>query len=415
MNFDSAAEVETFYDRLDKMKGLDENNNNLDKAQVSGTIYVPTLTATELASLQSRYTHLTILYDAIVYKVTYVNYNGSKLYETLTIEGQKAIDPVATGKISTPTKPSTEGYTYSYSGWDYLPNVTDDITITAQYKANVRYYTVSFVNNGTTLQTASVPYGSTVTYNGTRPADTDTTLFAGWHPKPGRVTNNVTYNALYAVKNSNKEITDSWETIFANVDNGTYTSKYGEGDYKKLELGSEGWVYMRIIGFYDDDKADGTGKVAITWMADNVLKNKTGSLSNWETCAIRTYLNNDFYYNNIPATVRNRLALITLPTGYVPVGGTASIITNDYVWIPSKDNDFIDSRDYSYPETAAKPNSSNSNFNTSSGETHAYWLREGDRKVYYATSSSSVYEGAWAYGSLKAGATGYLRICFATN
>jgi hypothetical protein len=403
-SFDTAAEVKELYDILDTMKGLDENDINMDKAQVSGTIYVPEILSTDLEELQNRYPTITILYDAIAYNVIYVNYDGRELYKTLTREGTKAIDPVATGKISTPTKPSTAGYTYTYYGWDSLPTITSDITLTAQFTAKVRYYTVSFVDNGTTLQTASVPYGSTAKYNGTRPADTDTTLFAGWYPKPGKITGNTTYNALRATKNSGKEITDSWETIFANVDNGTYASKYGHGDYKKLELGNNGgWIYMRIIGFYDDDKADGSGEAVITWMADNALKNKRG-WSSWSTSPTRTYLNGEFLNSCIPATVRNRLALIALPTG-----STSQIITNDYVWMPSKSNDFLDYKDNSYPSMALKENSSNYELDTSDS---AYWLRD-SRNVYFKSPSSAVLPG-WGYGSTERTQC-WIRICFATN
>lgn len=107
-----------------------------------------------------------------------------------------------------------------------------------------------------------------------------------------------------------REITDTWEEIFAAEADGSYKTKYKVSDYKPLDLGSEGIINMQIAGFDVDDKADGTGKAPITWIAQNPLYNKhrinpeciknedgtyqegTGSIGGWEKCELRTYLNN---------------------------------------------------------------------------------------------------------------------------
>jgi hypothetical protein len=394
-SFDSAADVKELYDILDTMKGLDENDINMDKAQVSGTIYVPTILSADLEELQNRYPTITILYDAIAYTVTYVNYDGTKLYETVMAEGTKAIDPVATGKISTPKKPSTEGYTYTYSGWSLLPIITGDTTITAQYKANVHYYTVKFVANGTTMQTASVPYGTTVTYTGSRPADTDTTIFAGWYPQPGRVTKDVTYNALFASNSTvSVEITDSWETIFANIDNGTY-NKYHRGMYKPVEI--DGKIYnMRIAGFAVDKMSNGN-YAPISWISNtaydasywNISSTNPNGVYGWRDCQLRETYNNTIK-NAIAANVRSRI---------VPVNKTHTAwandklssaywqTTSDYVWLPSAeewfDGDVINtdgtpivSDYYSITET---PNTSGTNI--------YYWTRSKPNEDVYNDNS----------------------------
>jgi hypothetical protein len=48
------------------MRGLDENGNNVDKAQVSGRIYVPEITQADLARAES-YVGLTVEYGEITY------------------------------------------------------------------------------------------------------------------------------------------------------------------------------------------------------------------------------------------------------------------------------------------------------------------------------------------------------------
>ena len=119
--FDKAADVEDLYDILDTMRGLDESGNNTDTAQVSGKIHIPSLTGTELESLQSRYTNITITYDTISFYVYYKNANGALLYTDTVAEGGNAIDPVTTGKIAAPTMADTEDVKYSYNGWGTLP------------------------------------------------------------------------------------------------------------------------------------------------------------------------------------------------------------------------------------------------------------------------------------------------------
>lgn len=51
----------------------------------------------------------------------------------------------------------------------------------------------------------------------------------------------------------------------------TAASKYSIGDYKELDLGTEGKINMRIAAFDTDDLANGSGKAKITWISDNTL------------------------------------------------------------------------------------------------------------------------------------------------
>lgn len=181
-NFKTAAEAEVIYDVLDTMRGLDEGGNNTDTAQVSGKIHIPTLTGTELDSLKKRYTNISITYDTISFYVYYKNADGTLLYTDTVAEGGNAIDPVATGKIATPTRANTNDIKYTYNGWGTLPtNIKSNQTVTAKYAES---YAVRFHNATTLLYTDWVASGGTAKYSGSTPTKTQTAqytyAFAGW-------------------------------------------------------------------------------------------------------------------------------------------------------------------------------------------------------------------------------------------
>ena len=146
-------------------------------------------------------------------------------------------------------------------------------------------------------------------------------------------------------------ISDSWSEIFANEENGTYSTKYKVGDTKLLDLGTEGKVYMQIVGFNKDDKADESGKAKITWIALNLL-NTTKQMNStntndggWGASELRSYLKNTIK-PLIPQTVREAIVDVTKTTGvykndtYVDENEPTTYIKNgqittDDIWIPS--------------------------------------------------------------------------------
>ena len=338
-NFDSVAEIEELFDILDTMKGLDENDRNMAKAQISGTIHVPSITGEQLESLKARYNTLTYTYDSIAYNVYYLNYDGEQLYTYTTNAGTTAIDPVATGKISKPTKPGITGITYVYTGWDSLPVVNGNTTITAQYRAEKAKYTVQFYNGSTLLQSVVVEHGQNAQYTGTTPeATSGNTLFAGWNPLPLNVQGNMTCKALFASETiERKLITDSWDTVMASIDNGTYATKYKRGNYIKIDLGDQGIMYSQIIGFYCDKLSDGTGYAAISWLNMTALANKqafgtTGCY--WSNSTMRTFLNSTAI-NYLPANVKSRIVSVVKTTGRMTSGTSNTQTTYDKLWLPS--------------------------------------------------------------------------------
>lgn len=208
-SFEDAADILAFYDLLDTMRGLDENGNNTEKAQVSGTFTIDTLTGNDLAEMQERYPNIKIQYNHFSAQVNFYDDSGSTLLKTVTVYDG---GDTAYGS-SNPTKASTAQYSYSFTGWSLtaggaanasaLKAVVSDRNVYAAFTSTVRKYTVRFYNGTTLAQTVSeVPYGSNASYTGDTPAKTDVEKpedyeFTGWNPSPNGITGNTDCYAQY--------------------------------------------------------------------------------------------------------------------------------------------------------------------------------------------------------------------------
>ena len=352
--FDTAEDILSLYDRLDTMRGLNESGGNENKAQMSGTVRVENITGAQLSEMQSRYSDIKVIYAHITSTLTYCNWDG-------TVIGTETIADGGDGAGMTATRASDAQYIYTHSGWSLtqggaasanaLKAVTADRTVYATYSTTLQTYTVTWKNGSTVVETdTNVPYGTVPTYNGSTPVDgTNGLPFEGWTPTPGPITGNTTYTAKFQSPVEVAEITDSWDTILANIDNGTYSTVYKVGNYKPLDLGTEGIINMQIAAFDKDDLASGTGKAPVTFIAMELLATTTGinesqktyngqtyyNAGGWGLSDLRTYCNNDAYAL-IPATVRGRICEVNKlsDTGY-PDKKLAT--TSDKVWIPSMD------------------------------------------------------------------------------
>ena len=193
------------YDYLDTMRGLDENGNNEDKAQMQGTIRVDSITGAQLAEMQSRYPSIKIEYQHISSKLYFYDDTGATLLYTATcVDGADG-----TYGGSTPSKAGDAQYTYVFDGWSWTPggaaaanalkNVTADRKVYAAYYKTIRTYTVYWKSEGITLETdTNVPYGTVPTYNGSYPMHSDSDYeFVGWTPAVEALTGDTTYEAKY--------------------------------------------------------------------------------------------------------------------------------------------------------------------------------------------------------------------------
>lgn len=276
VSFSVSGDAQTWIDRLDSMRGLDEQGNTVSTAQVSGTVNFETLSPTQLAYLQTNYPNLTVTYTTLACSVRMYNEDGSTLYQTNTVTaGQNC-------PSYTPTKTQTAQYTYSFSGWSTTPggavdsnaltNIQTDKDLYAVFTSTVRTYRVRFYNGTSLLQTVNnVPYGGSATFTGSTPEKEDYD-FVGWSPSPSNITGATDCIAQFSpIVIEIAEISDSWAEIIAAANNGTYRSKYKCGNYKPLDLGSEGIVNMQIVGFDKDPLASGEGNSHITWLSKELL------------------------------------------------------------------------------------------------------------------------------------------------
>ena len=409
----AVSEIEEFYDQLDSMRGLDENGNTMDKAQVSGTIHISSMTGAKYTELSQRYPYITLDVASVESTRAYKTWDGSSTVATVT-----CLNGVPQSAAPTvPARSSTAQYAYAPAGWslnqdsytaDFDPASTTmgDTTVYAAYSRTVRTYTITWVNNGTTIETdTNVPYGATPQYNGATPTK-DGQTSTGWTPTPTTVTGNATYTATYLPSYSVKfyngstllytdtviqggtasysgstpvnsedsslaflgwgasssstsadavltniqanksvyavfesavqvaEISDSWDTIIANIDNGTYKTKYKVGNYKPLDLGTEGTINMQIVAIDGDELANG-GYAPLTFLGIELLKTKrrfnSNSTISWTNSEIRSVLINDIY-PLFPSNIKNRVQTVVKTT----LNGSSTTITNnETLFIPS--------------------------------------------------------------------------------
>lgn len=358
---DSAEDVLSLYDYLDTMRGLDENGNNVDKAQMSGTIRIDSLTGAQLSEMQSRYPSIKVVYQHITSYLYFYDDTGATLLYTASVADGG--DGVYGG--STPTKASDAQYTYTFAnGWSKTPggsadstalkNVTADRKVYAVFNKTLRKYTVYWKNGSTTLKTqTNVPYGTTPTYTGSTPVytgtDADDYEFSGWSPAVGPITGNTTYTAVF--KNIGSY---NWEAVANNIENGTYKSVYKIGDIVSLDLGSEGVINMQIAAFDADTLADGSGTAAISWVAQELLPTAqvwnqtsytagvegTGTLGGWTKSYLRKYLNNTVS-GLIPENVLEMVVPVTKTHYSYNLNERGDYDTSsETLWVPSDDECF---------------------------------------------------------------------------
>lgn len=332
---------------LDTMRGLDEAGNNTDMAQVSGSISVDTVTGAQLAEIAGKYPDIHVAYEHVTSNLYFYSEDGSTLlYTQAIVDGGNG-----TYSGSTPTKTSTAQYTYSFAGWSKklggaadstaLQAVTADRSVYAAFTATVRKYTVRFYNGSTLLQTiTNVAYGGSATYIGDTPVSTEGSAedypFEGWVPTGKNITGDTSCYAQFGSPLEIKEITDDWATIIANIDNGTYKDKYKIGNYKPLDLGSEGIgnVNMQIAAFDVDELADDSGKAPITFISKEVLYNELEMQGeNWSKSLARTRLK-EVIKPLILEIIRNRIAEVHKEQSAFLNGAQTLEYTIDDLWIP---------------------------------------------------------------------------------
>lgn len=417
--FEDAADILAFYDLLDTMRGLDENGNNVEKAQIVGSVFVSELYGTELEEMLERYPNIKVMYTTLTSYLRYYDDSGKNLYYTETIINGG--DGKFTGY---PYKDSTEKSTFSFVGWSREPGGTVDSecrkavfadrNVYAVYRTDIRKYTVWFYNESTLLQTVTnVPYGSAATYTGDTPvkdkvSEPELYPFERWDPSPSKIIGDTKCYAQFGSPVELKEIEDDWDTIIANINDGSYADKYEIGNYKPLNLGEEGIVNMQLVAKEADTLSDGSGLAATTWISIELLKtakrmnpaydsstNTGGGVGGWETSELRSYLSTTIK-PLIPENVRGSIkavqkAYLAQDSSLQQFEGECS----DELWVPSVrevcyDYYRVNVKESNGPRYYAVYCDFESSVKYNDGHANFYYLRTvQDSNHYYAVSPTN--------------------------
>ena len=187
----------------------------MNSSYLSGTVYISgSIREQEKNNYQNKWSDLTVTYNQNMlvtqYLATYVNPDGTVLYETYVDQGATPPDPVTLGYINTPTQTSTAQYNYTYTGWDDINSaMLSARTITAQYSTTVRTYTVNwYLKPGVLLNSVQANYGDEVVYSGDLPTDTSGennyqySVFTGWNKSTGYVKGDIDVYAVWETANT---------------------------------------------------------------------------------------------------------------------------------------------------------------------------------------------------------------------
>lgn len=128
----------------------------------------------------------------------------------------------------------------------------------------------------------------------------------------------------------NETISDSWSTIFANEDNGTYKTVYSLGDIKYMYLNGTP-MPMQIVAFDED-----TSK--ISWVCKSIFDTHNMNPTNdttggWASSNMRAWLRENIY-PMIDSDIRNRIVAVT--KNYFDAKTVSRLTISDTVWIPSE-------------------------------------------------------------------------------
>jgi hypothetical protein len=145
-------------------------------------------------------TEYTAVYDAAVnqFDVRFVNYDDS-LISTVSVP----YDGTVAFSGETPTKPSTDQYTYAFTNWDEsLEHIKSGCVRKAVYQENIREYKVDYRNyDGKILDSQTIKYGQNAHFAKdypTKPDDTTHTYtFSGWDYPETNIVKDMVLTAVF--------------------------------------------------------------------------------------------------------------------------------------------------------------------------------------------------------------------------
>lgn len=230
--------------------------------------------------------------DERVKYVTFM-YGASELIKYPVISGDTCRDPVTLGLINKPTKESTPQYTYEHNGWSMtdggsasasaLTNVTEDRTVYAAFRADLRKYTITYLDeDGSTLHSETLNYDDMPGYAPQK----DGYFVSGWTPAFAKVTGDASYTVIWQEGYIFSQV--SWDKLAEISAAGDAKKYFKAGDIRTDYVEGRGDVRFMLMGFDHDDNGYSEGKVGMTIaMVDNGKTTATGYESNsWITTLV---------------------------------------------------------------------------------------------------------------------------------
>lgn len=188
-------------------------------------------------------------------------------------------------------------------------------------------------------------------------------------------------------KTDNEDLTflsDSWEDIVAASNDGSYKEKYKVGDKKTLDLGKEGTITMVLTAIDMDERADGSGKAPMTWIADELINTERrmdfeeNRDSSWENSELRKWMYDDIF-PLLPEVLQSNIKEVSKVSYSIVGDNFGDIITSDTIWIPSWDEFEITSwrkeTDVRYFYNNVYPDTPSKAKKHLDGEKSNWWLR----------------------------------------
>ncbi|MBQ2944861.1 MAG: InlB B-repeat-containing protein, partial [Ruminococcus sp.] len=177
------------------------------------------------------------------HKVTFKDYDGTVLSEQEVKDGESAKAPASPERAAD----AQYTYTFTGWDKDFT-NVTEDITVTAIYSKTVNKYTVTFVDfDGTELYKVQVEYGSAATIPPVEP-EREGYVFTGWDKAFDNITEDITVTAQYVdatvyLKGSFNDWGNTNPMLLSTDDSNVYTTtlELSEGTYTFKINYKESW------------------------------------------------------------------------------------------------------------------------------------------------------------------------------
>lgn len=204
----------------------------------------------------------------------------------------------------------------------------------------------------------------------------------------------------------------TWAQIDYISENGLMSDYFNIGDTKNVTIGSATYV-VEIVSFSHDDRADGSGKVGLTFGLKDCLNttyqmNSSNTNSGgWGGCALRATLRGDIW-NQLPSDLRDVIKEVTKKTS---AGGASEIINSisDTLFLFAE-KEIFGSKQYSVDGEGtqyARFTASNTRIKKLNGSATHWWLRSpGSSFTYYFCAVDA--SGAAYYSS----ANGSIGVCF---